>query len=405
MQPIEKQGRRAVAGSLAGVRVVDFTHIISGPLATQTLADLGADVIKVEDHHGGDVARELAPHKNGVSHHFAAFNRNKRSIRVDLKSPLGHQAAMDLIRGADVVMENFSPGVMAKLGLGYDDCRKVNGRLVYCSISGFGQTGPWAQKRSLDLVAQAYSGVMSTNGAAGGPPLKVGTPIGDTTASMFATTAVISALYERDAGAGGGTGEGKYVDIGMFDALLTSLANWGGYYHTTGTQPERVGSGHYVTTPYGAFESADGEVIVAVYTDGAWVGLCAALSIPEFAADERFSTGPARGANRPALHAIICPLLKALTSAQLLALLEQHGVPCAPINTIAQAFENPHAEARDMTLRLTHPAYGEVQVTSAPLRDVMRSTHTAPPLHGEHTAEILAELGWSAADIETFMRA
>ena len=386
-------------GSLAGVRVVDFTHIISGPLATQTLADLGADVIKIEDSHGGDVARALAPHKNGVSHHFAAFNRNKRSIRVDLKSPEGKRAALDLIRRADILMENFSPGVMARLGFGFEACRKINERLIYCSISGFGQSGPWAHKRSLDLVAQAYSGVMSTNGTADGPPLKVGIPIGDTSASMYSTIAVISALYERHT-----TGVGKYIDIGMFNALLASLANLGGYYHTTGTQPARVGSGHYVTTPYGAFETADGEVIVAVYTNAAWAGLCHALEIPELAGDERFATGPARAKNRDLVHAIICPKFKTLKSASLLDLLDSHNVPCAPINTIAEAFNNPHTAERGMLLNLVHKAYGEVSVTSAPIRDVMKALHTAPPMHGEHTAEILGELGWGAPEIERFMQ-
>jgi len=396
MSADEAQGRpagQAYGGALAGIRVVDFTHVLSGPLATQTLADLGADVIKVEDMHEGDVARSLAPHTHGttqgMSHHFAAFNRNKRSIRLDLKSDQGQQVARELVRRADVMMENFSPGVIDKLGLGYDACQAINPRLVYCSISGFGQSGPWAHKRSLDLVAQAYSGVMSTNGTADGPPLKVGVPMGDTSASMYATVAVVAALFERHT-----TGQGKRIDVGMFDSLLASLANLAGYYHTTGTQPERVGSGHYVTTPYGAFEVADGEVIVAVYTDAAWRGLCDALAMPQYANDPRFATGAARGANRPAVHAIICPLLKRMSRAAALELMEAHGVPCAPINSIAQAFENPHTRHRDMLLTLRHPAYGEVKVTGSPLRDVIRTSHTAPPTHGEHTAEILAELGW-----------
>lgn len=375
-------------GALAGVRVVDFTHVISGPFATQILADLGAEVIKVEDTREGDVSRALGPHKNGLSHHFGSFNRNKRSIALDLKSQPGRQAAEELIRRADVLVENFAPGVIERLGFGVAACRALNARLIYCSISGFGQTGPWAHKRSLDVVAQAYAGVISTTGTAEAPPVKVGIPIGDTAVSVFAAVGIVAALYERQT-----TGVGKFLDLAMFDSLLTLLGNIGGHHHTVGTQPPRVGTGHYWTTPYGSFAAADGEVIIAAYTDPAWVGLCKALGVPECATDPRFATGPARAANRPQVFGIICPLMQRLPMAELLRLLEDNGVPCAPINSVAQALDNPHTEARQMVLHLQHPQFGAVDQTSLPLRDVMRASHHAPPAHGEHTAEILAELG------------
>lgn len=383
---------------LSGIRVVDFTHVISGPFTTQILADLGADVVKVEGLDGGDIGRAMGPSQGGMSHYFAAFNRNKRSVVLNLKSEAGSRIARELVQGADVVVENFAPGVIERLGLGYDAVKAANPAVVYCSVSGFGQSGPLAQKRSLDLVAQAYAGIMSTNGTADGPPLKVGVPIGDTCASLFATIAILSALYQRKE-----SGAGRFIDVAMFDSLLTLLGNHGSYHHFTGTQPERVGSGHYFSVPYGTYDAADGQVVVAVFTDASWAGLCNALGVSELAQDERFRTPGGRSENREALHATICPLLRELPSARLIEKLEQHNVPCAPVHDISGAVQEKHTRARNMLLDLAHPAYGAITATSLPIAAVMRESHTPPPLHGEHTAEVLRELGRSQAEIDALL--
>jgi len=384
---------------LNGCRVVDFTHVISGPFTTQILADLGADVTKIEDMGSGDVGRGMQPSQEGMSHYFACFNRNKRSIALNLKSQAGHEVAMRLIRDADVLVENFAPGVIGRLGFSYEAVRVINPSIVYCSISGFGQTGPLAHKRSLDLVAQAYAGIMSTNGTADGPPLKVGVPIGDTGSSLFAAIGIISAMYDRKT-----TGAGRYLDVAMYDGLLALLANHGGYYHFTGTQPQRVGSAHYFSVPYGTFPTADGEVVIAVFTDASWAGLCQALEIPQLGQDPRFATGNARSTHRDALHEQICPLIRQLTSADLQQRLESHNVPCAPVNDVACAMRAPHTQARGMVMELTHPVYGTVPVTSLPIPSVMRQDHRAPPLHGEHTVQVLGELGYTDAQIDAIRR-
>ncbi|MBV7482356.1 CaiB/BaiF CoA-transferase family protein [Bordetella sp. BOR01] len=386
-------------GPLAGIQVLDFTHVISGPYSTQILADLGASVIKVEGVEKGDVGRDMAPAKNGMSHYFATFNRNKRSIAVDLKSAQGQVVARQLVERADVIVENFAPGVIDKLGLGYEAAKTINPAVVYCSISGFGQIGPLAHKRSLDLVAQAYAGIMSTNGTADAPPLKVGVPIGDTSASLFAVIGIVSALFERRT-----TGLGRYLDIAMYDSLLALLGNHGGYFHFTGTQAQRAGSGHYFSVPYGTFDAADKPIVIAVMTDASWIGLCAALGVPALGHDPRYATVGARAENRDALHREICPLIRAQASQDLLEKLEAHNVPHAPVNTVGDALQHAHTEARNMVLRLEHAQYGPVSVTSLPLNGVMRSAHAAPPLRGEHTSDVLLELGHSQADIDALVR-
>jgi crotonobetainyl-CoA:carnitine CoA-transferase CaiB-like acyl-CoA transferase len=384
---------------LEGIRIVDFTHVIAGPFATQILGDLGASVTKIEGVVHGDVGREMAPATNGgQSHYFVAFNRNKRSVAIDLKSPEGREITMALLREADVVVENFAPGVIDRLGFGYDAVRTVNPGAVYCSISGFGQQGPLASKRSLDLVAQAYSGMMSTNGDPEQPPLKIGVPIGDTASALFAVIAIISALYRRR-----DTGTGEYLDVAMFDSLLSLLANHGGYYRATGSQPARSGSGHYFTVPYGTFDAADGRIVVAVMTDVAWRRLCLALGLDALAEDPRLATLAGRAEHRDQVYDALRPVLKRHTVAELIARLDEADVACAPVNDIGAALRHPHTAARNMTLAVRHPDYGELELTSLPIASVMRETHLAPPLRGEHTSAVLSELGLDDAAIAALL--
>jgi len=379
---------------LAGIRVVDFTHVIAGPFATQILGDLGAEVTKIEGVQHGDVGREMAPMKNDQSHYFVAFNRNKRSLAVDLKSPEGKRVVMALLRDADVVVENFAPGVIERLGFGNEEVKAINPLVVYCSVSGFGQHGPLANKRSLDLVAQAYSGMMSTNGNPDQEPLKVGVPIGDTASGLFAVIGILAALHRRR-----DTGQGEYLDIAMYDSLLTLLANHGGYYLATGAQPQRAGSGHYFTVPYGTFDAADGQIVIAIMTDTNWLRLCQALGLHELAADARLATLGGRAEHRDYVYGELCPVLRRHTVAELIELLAQADVACAPVNDIGAALRHPHTAARGMTMELRHPAYGELTVASLPIGSLMRGEPRAPPLHGEHTVAILQELGFDAAEI------
>ena len=324
---------------LAGIRVADFTHVISGPFCAQILGDLGACVTKIEGADRGDIGRDITPSRNGQSHYFTAFNRNKRSIAWDLKSAGG-----------------------------------------------------------LDLVAQAYSGMMSTNGMADGPPLRIGVPIGDTSASLFASIGILAALYRRRT-----TGAGEHLDIGMFDCLLSLLANYGGHVRATGAQPERSGSLHYYTVPYGAFDAADGQIIIAAMTDTNWRQLCRALALDALAADTRLATGPGRAEHRDEIHAVLMPLLRRHSVLELVERLDAADVPCAPVNDIAAALRHPHAAARGMNLDLAHPAYGALTATATPLGSLTRSANTAPPLRGEHTVTVLRELGLTEAAIESLL--
>lgn len=381
-------------GALHGINVVDFTHVISGPFASQTLGDLGASVVKIEGVQTGDVGRDMGPSKNGQSHYFVSFNRNKRSVALDLKSESGRQVALDLLSRADVVIENFAPGAIGRLGLGYDAVKARNPSVVYCSISGFGQTGPLAHKRSFDLIAQAYSGIMSTNGEPGEAPVKIGVPIGDTASSLFAVIGILAALFERKQ-----TGAGRFIDVAMFDSLLTLLANYGGYFNATGEQPERAGSGHYFTVPYGTFKAADGDIAITVMTDANWSNLCSALGLGELAADASLRSLHGRAADRDRIYGTLGPVLKQHSVAQLVELLGCADVPCAPVNDIGAALGHAHTAARGMLLDLQHAGYGHIQATSLPLRSVMRATHTAPPLRGEHTAEVLRGLGMTEEKI------
>ena len=371
---------------LEGLLVVDFTHVISGPFATQMLSDMGARVIKIESE-SGDIGRHIGPMVQGQSHYFLCFNRNKESIVLDLKSDEGRDAALSLIASADVVVENFAPGVMERLGLGYEAVAACNPRLIYCSISGFGHTGPLSHKRSFDLITQAYAGALSTNGDPSGPPTKIGLPIGDTTGSLFAVIAILAALNHRAQ-----TGTGQKLDLSLFECLLATLANHGGHYFATGSQPVRTGSHHYFCVPNGVFATADGHVAIAVTNDEQWMRLARVLGFADLADDPAYATMSARNELRSEINALVEGRLSAHSTREAVELLDAAAVPCGPVNDIRHAFEEDQAVERNVTLALRHPGYGTVRAVRMPIPDSLtRQDFTAPPKLGEHSQAIRDE--------------
>ncbi|MEA2575235.1 MAG: hypothetical protein QOH93_2533 [Chloroflexia bacterium] len=375
---------------LADIRVLDFSRVLAGPYCTMMLGDLGADVIKVESPEGDDTRRWGPPYQGGESAYYLSCNRNKRSIVLDLDTAEGRGVARRLASQSHVLVENFRLGTMEKWGLGYEQLSRENAGLVYCSISGYGRTGPLSHLPGYDFVMQGVGGVMSFTGEADGPPQKVGVAIVDLTAGMFALSAILAALRVRDL-----TGMGQHIDISLLDAHLAWLANVGSNYLVSGEVPPRYGNAHPNIVPYQAFAASDGWLVVAVGNDRQWVRLCDALSTPELAADPRFATNSARVENR----SVLVPLLQAIfaerSTAEWLSKLEEADVPAGPVNNVAQALSQPQVAAREMVQEVVHPGIGAFKMVASPLK--LSSTPTTirrhPPILGEHTREILAELG------------
>ncbi|WP_425050288.1 CaiB/BaiF CoA transferase family protein [Psychromarinibacter sp. S121] len=376
-------------GPLAGVKVLDFSRILSGPYATLTLADMGADVVKVEPLGKGDETRGFPPFKGPLSHYFIALNRGKKSIALDLKDPRGVAVAKALAAQADILIENFRPGVMERLGLGYDVLSQANPGLIYCGISGFGAESPLTDKPAFDIVAQALSGAMSLNRAPGQPPNKLGLPLGDMAGSIFAVFGVLAALHQR-----GETGKGQKVDVAMLDSLMAMLGYLAQIYFVSGKKPEPVGTKHPSIVPYGAFPTSDGHVIVACLTETFWKSFARCLGLPELAEDPRFARYDERLANRDALETIIDARMRQETTAYWLERLDAHDVPNAPILDVDEALEQPHVAARGLVQTVTHPEAGEMRVVRGPLRfdGKAPAVGRAPPLLGEDTLEVLGEI-------------
>jgi crotonobetainyl-CoA:carnitine CoA-transferase CaiB-like acyl-CoA transferase len=393
----------ASSGPLAGVRVLDLSRILSGPFATMVFADLGADVIKLENPRTGDDTREWAPPYQGdQSAYFLSVNRNKRDVAVDLKTEQGRDIALLLADRADVLMENFRPGTAGRLGLGYDALSARNPRLIYASISGFGQTGPYANEPGYDAIAQALGGLMSVTGEADGDPVRAGNSAADLGAAMWAAIGILAALHARHA-----SGRGEWIDISLLDGQIASLTYLAGGYFASGEVPRRYGSAHPSIVPYQALRTADGLLMVAVGNDALWQRFAPLLGLPELADDPRFVTNPQRVANRAELIPIIEAALATRGSEAWAEELSRVGIPAGPINGIDAALAHPQVRAREMVLTTEHPTAGTLRMTGSPIKlsDYTTTVRRPPPTLGQHTDEVLGELGYTAADIAAMREA
>jgi crotonobetainyl-CoA:carnitine CoA-transferase CaiB-like acyl-CoA transferase len=389
---------------LAGVRVLDLSRMLAGPYGSMLLADLGAEVIKIEEPQGGDPMRAMGPPFLGSdreSAYFLSINRNKKSVALDLEMPEGREVFHDLCRVADVVWENFRPGVMARLGCAPETLRRLNPRLVVCSISAFGQEGPYREWPAFDLALQAMGGGMSLTGEAGGVPVRMGLPMGDLAGGMFGALAVASALFRRAQ-----TGEGAHFDLSLLDCQVSLLTYVAQYYWADGRVPGRVGSGHASVVPYQAFATRDGHVVVAVFAEKFWRGFCQAIERPELATDPRFDSNPKRVERREELVPMLESLFPARTSAEWLDRMQRQGVPAAPINTVDRVVNDPQVRLREMVVDLEHPTLGTLKTVGAPVRLEGPPFRPAPPpTLGQHTEPVLREhLAYPPERIEALRR-
>ena len=392
-------------GPLSHIRVLDLSRILAGPFAGQNLADLGADVVKVERPGVGDDTRAWGPpfikdadgKDTKESGYYLSVNRGKRSIALDLDKPEGQAIVKALAARSDIVLENFKAGTLAKFGLDYASLKAINPRLVYCSITGFGQTGPKRDHAAYDFMIQGMGGLMSITGEAeevpGSMPQKVGVPITDIMTGMYATTAVLAALARRSE-----TGQGDYIDIAMLDVQVAYLLNQAMNFLLTGGTPKRMGNAHPNIQPQNVFAASDGHLVLVAGNDSQFGKFAEVIGMPELATDERFATNPARVRNRGALYAIIEPALASRPLVHWVEALEKAGVPGGPINTVPMVFEEPQVKHREMVVNVPHPVSGTVPLVASPMK-FMQATlvlDRAPPMLGEHTDEILREIGWDA---------
>ena len=391
---------------LDDLTVLDLSRILSGPYCSMYLADFGARVIKLEHPDGGDDTRGFGPpFVGGESTYFMSINRNKESVAIDFKHARGGELLRVLAARADILLENFRPGALGRLGLDYETVRALNPRLIYCSISGFGHSGDpdWVRRPGYDLAIQGMGGLASLTGPADGPPYKVGTSIADMIAGLYALAGILVALHARAR-----TGRGQHVDVSMLDGQISLLTYQAGSHLATGAVPARRGNQHPSITPYETYRARDGFVNIAVGNDGQWRALCRAVGAPlaALAEDPRFATNAARVERRAELAAILEPLVAARSVEAWLTLLDGAGIPCGPILDVGQALAHPQVQARGMVVPLHHPSAGDIRVTGVPVRlsDTPGAVRTPPPRLGEHTRAVLAEvLGLDAAAVDALV--
>jgi formyl-CoA transferase/CoA:oxalate CoA-transferase len=381
-----------MSGPLAGITVLDLTRVLSGPYCTMVLGDLGARVIKVEHPRTGDDTRHWGPpFLGGESAYFLSINRNKESVTLDFKHPDGRAVLERLIDRADVLVENFKPGTLDRAGLGWDAVHPRWRRLVYASISGYGQTGPRRSEAGYDAVIQAEGGLMSVTGEHDGPAYRLGVAISDIVAGLFTAQGIMAALFARHA-----TGEGQRVDIGMLDTTAALLTYQAGNYFASGHAPRRLGNRHPTIAPYETFPTADGEIVVAVGNDAIWRRFCPAIGRPELADDPRFRTNKDRLAHYPELRSLLEAVLAARTRADWTGRFQAASVPCGSVRDVAEVLADPHLHAREMIGTLEHATLGPVRVMGTPIKlsQTPGALRTPPPTLGQHTAAVLGELGY-----------
>jgi CoA:oxalate CoA-transferase len=378
-------------GALKGVVVLDLTWVLSGPFGAMVLADLGADVIKVERPPYGDVARTTGPYVDHESAYFFSINRGKRSICLDLKSEGGRELFFRLVEKADVVLENFTPGTMERLDVGYEALRARNPRLIYAATSGFGQTGPDRERPALDIIVQGMGGIMSITGEPDGPPIRPGISQGDITAGLYTAIGVLAALHERER-----SGEGQMIDISMLDCQIAILENAFARYFATGEPPKPIGTRHPLTTPFQAFPTKDGWMVIALSwgVENQWELFCATIGRPELIGDGRFETPGLRTRNHAALEPVLNDALRAKTTAEWLAEFDAIGLPCGPLNDIPSAAEHLQVQARKMLVDVENAAGVSLRIADSPLRmsRTPAGVQGPPPALGEHTDDVLREL-------------
>lgn len=393
-EDVEKQ----MTGALEDLKVLDLSRVLAGPLCAMMLGDLGADVIKVERPGSGDETRAWGPPYAGTeSAYYLCANRNKRSITLNLKEERGREIAKRLAADADVFVENFKTGSMAAMGLGYDDLRKINPGLVYCSITGYGQTGPDKDRPGYDFAVQGRGGIMSISGEPEGAPMKVGLAIVDVTAAMNAAISILAALRERER-----TGRGQYCDIALLDSQLGWLVNRASNYLVSGAEPGRYGNGHPNICPYDAVRASDRWFNLTVGNDVQFRRLCTVIGADELADDPRFITNPDRVQHREELLELLAPHFLEKTAQEWLDLFRRERIACAPVNTIPEAIKDPQVEAREMVVGMPHPTAGEVKLVGSPLKlsNSPAEYKRHPPLLGEHTGEVLEEMGFGSGEVE-----
>jgi len=387
------------AGPLKGVTVIELAHIMAGPVCGRMLADMGADVIKVERVPGGDTARGfLPPDVDGEPAAFMMLNRNKRGIAVDLKAPAGKEIVQRLLKTADVVIENYRKGTMERLGLGYDELSKSNPGLIYCEISGFGRTGPYADRGGFDLVAQGMSGLMSFTGEGPDrPPVKCGPPVTDITAGLLATMGVLAATVERNK-----TGRGQRVDTSLFEAGITQTFWQSAIALATGVSPTPMGSAHPLNAPYEAFQTADGWLTLGASSQVVWKRLPDVLGLPELLSDSRFQQNEDRMAHRAELADALAPAFKKRSTNDWLEQLDAAGVPAGPVLSVGEMLADPQTKAREMLVETDHQRLGPVQTIGFPVKfsETPAAVERGAPTLGQHTTEILLELGYADSDID-----